>query len=135
LIANILNGEGYSKQKAIVKEIVKAVLSEKRALISISFAAVILTLKNDLQMVKLIYNIPRVNDGKQRKDNDIDVTKYLEFNKDSTLNLTEKHYESLVEALTNNAIAAAVSSSSSTLLLPQSSSKKKGNEWVKKEEG
>jgi hypothetical protein len=122
LIANILNGEGYSKQKAIVKEIVKAVLSEKRALISISFAAVILTLKNDLQMVKLIYNIPRVNDGKQRKDNDIDVTKYLEFNKDSTLNLTEKHYESLVEALTNNAIAAAVSSSSSTLLLPQSSS-------------
>jgi hypothetical protein len=122
LIANILNGEGHSKQKAIVKEIVKAVLSEKRALISISFAAVILTLKNDLQMVKLIYNIPRVNDGKQRKDNDIDVTKYLEFNKDSTLNLTEKHYESLVEALTNNAIAAAVSSSSSTLLLPQSSS-------------
>ena len=30
LIANVLNGEGYSKLKQIVKENVKAVLSEKR---------------------------------------------------------------------------------------------------------
>ncbi|HZA63735.1 MAG TPA: hypothetical protein VE573_12755, partial [Nitrososphaeraceae archaeon] len=44
-IANILNGEGYSKLKAIAKENVKAALSEKRLLISISFAAVIQTLK------------------------------------------------------------------------------------------
>jgi hypothetical protein len=36
LIANILNGEGCSKLKAIVKENVKAILSEKRVLISIS---------------------------------------------------------------------------------------------------
>jgi hypothetical protein len=38
--------------------------------------------------------------------------------------LTEKHYENLVEALTNNAIdnAGAFSSSNPTLSLPQSSS-------------
>jgi hypothetical protein len=41
LTANILNGEGYSKLKQIVKENGKVVLSEKRVLISISFAAVI----------------------------------------------------------------------------------------------
>jgi len=52
-----LNREGYSKLKAIVKENVKAVLSEKRVLISIFFAALIQTLKNDPQMVKLLQNI------------------------------------------------------------------------------
>jgi septal ring factor EnvC (AmiA/AmiB activator) len=45
LIVNILNGEGYSKLKQIVKENGKAVLSEKRVLISVSFAALIQTEK------------------------------------------------------------------------------------------
>jgi transposase len=59
LIANILNNddECYSKLKHIIKENVKAVLAEKRVLISISFAALIQTLKADPQMVKLIQNI------------------------------------------------------------------------------
>jgi hypothetical protein len=68
LIVNILNGEGYSKLKQIVKENGKAVLSEKRVLISVSFAALIQTLKNDPEMVKLIQNIPGANDGKQHED-------------------------------------------------------------------
>jgi hypothetical protein len=54
LIANILNGEGYSKIEQITKEAVKAILSEKRVLISISFAAVIQTLKDNPQMMNLI---------------------------------------------------------------------------------
>ena len=54
LIANIPNGEGYSKLKQIVKEIIKAVLSENKQIISLSFAALIQTLKADPQMVKLI---------------------------------------------------------------------------------
>ncbi len=39
------------------------------------------------------------------KDNNINITKYLEFNKDRILDLAEKNYENLVEALTNDAIA------------------------------
>jgi hypothetical protein len=115
LIANILNGEGYSKLKQIVKENVKVVLSDNKILISISLAALIQTLKDDPEMIKLIYNIPKSNDGEQRKDNDSDVTKYLEFNKDKILNLTEKHYENLVEALINNAIDSASSNPTSSL--------------------
>jgi septal ring factor EnvC (AmiA/AmiB activator) len=49
LIANILSGEGYSNLKQIVKENVKAVLSENKELISISFASVIQTLKDNPQ--------------------------------------------------------------------------------------
>ena len=47
LIANILtdDNEGYSKIKQIVKENVQAVLSDNRILISLSFAALIQTLK------------------------------------------------------------------------------------------
>jgi hypothetical protein len=63
-------------------------------------------LKDDPEMINLIYNIPRANHGEQRKDNDINVTKYLEFNKDKILNLIEKHYENLLEALTNNTISS-----------------------------
>jgi hypothetical protein len=117
LIGNILNGEGYSKLKAIVKENIKAVLSDNKKLISISLVALIQTLKNDPQMVKLIQNIPSANDGEQYNNN---ITKYLESNKESVLYLAEKNYENLVEALTNNAIATA--SSNPTLSLPQSSS-------------
>ena len=115
LIAHILNNdnEGYSKLQHIIKENVKAALSEKRVLISISFAAVILTLKNDLQMVKLIYSIPRANDGEQCKDSDINVTKHLESSKDSILHLIEKNYENLVEELAKNVISSLVADSSS----------------------
>ncbi len=121
LIMNILNGEDYSKIKEIVKEYVKAILSEKRVLILISFAAVIQTLKADTQMINLIQNITSANDGEQHKDNHINITQYFESNKDRILNLVEKNYENLVEVLTNDAIkTAAVSSSNPTLSLPQS---------------
>jgi hypothetical protein len=75
-------------------------------------------------MINIIYKILTANDGEQDKDNNNDnVIKYLESNKDNLLDLAEKYYESLVEALTNNAISAAASSSSSSRLsLPQSSS-------------
>ncbi len=58
------------------------------------------------------------NDGQQHKDNDNIITQYFEFNKDRILYLTEKNYENLVEALTNNAINTAASSSNATLLSP-----------------
>jgi hypothetical protein len=73
LIANVLNNddeECYSKLKQTVKENVKAVLSDNKKLISISFVALIQTIMADLEMVKLIQNIPCANDGKQHKDND-----------------------------------------------------------------
>jgi DNA-binding CsgD family transcriptional regulator len=123
-IMNVLNGEDYSKLKAFIKENVKVVLSDNKLLISTSFAAIMQTLKDDPQMVKLIQNMPSVNDGEQYKDNN-NITKYLESNKDRILNLAEKNYENLVEAFTKNAIDIAASASSSinsTLSLPQSSS-------------
>ncbi len=123
LIANILNGEGYSKLKQIVKEIIKAVLSENKQIISLSFAALIQTLKADPQMVKLIQDMLSANDGEQYKDNYNNITKYLELNKERILNLDEKNYENLVEALTNDSISgAAASSSNLTISLPSSSS-------------
>jgi hypothetical protein len=112
LIANILNGEGYSKVKQIVKEDVKAVLSENKILISVSFVALILTLKADPQMVKLIQSIPRANDDEQYKDNYNNITKYLESDKDRLLDLAKKNYEKFVEALTDNIIDTAAGSSS-----------------------
>jgi hypothetical protein len=108
LIANILNGKGYTKLKQIVKENVKAVLSENKKLISTAFTALIQTLKTDPEMVKLIQNMPSANDGKH---NDNNIAKYIESNKDKILDLAEKHYENLVEALTNNAIDTVVGSS------------------------
>jgi hypothetical protein len=130
LIANVLNGEDYSKLKEIAKENVKVVLSENKKLISTAFAVMIQTLKTDPQLVNLIYvnfiySAPTANDGEQHKDNNINIIKYLEFNKNSLLGLAEKHYENLVEAFTKNAIDIAASASSSinsTLSLPQSSS-------------
>ena len=120
LIANILNGEGYSKLEQIVKENVKAVLFDNKIVISTAFAALLQTLKTDLQMVKLIHNMPGANDDARQKDNN-NITKYLELNKDRILNLGEKSYENLVEALTNNTInTVADSSSNSILSLPQS---------------
>jgi hypothetical protein len=124
LIANILNGQGYLKLKQIVKENVKAVLSDNKILISISFVALIQTLKADPQMVNLIQNISSANGGEQYKDNNNNITKYLELNKDCIVNLGEKNYQNLIETLTKNAIGIAASASSSlnlTLSLPQSS--------------
>jgi transposase len=116
-IVNILNGEGYSK----LKQIVKAILSENKKLISISFVALIQTIKTDPQLVKLIQNIPSTND-EEHKDNN-NIIKYLESNKDRIMDLVEKNYENLVEELTNNTINIAVASSSNpTLSLPQPSS-------------
>jgi predicted transcriptional regulator len=127
LISNILSNdnEGYSKLRQIVKESVKAILSENKQVISMSFTVLLQTLKSDPELLKLIQNIPGPNDGEQNKDNnDINIAKYLEINRDSILDLAEKHYENLVEALTNDTINNAVASSSSnlTLSLPSSSS-------------
>jgi chromosome segregation ATPase len=89
LIATMLSddNEDYTKLKAIVKEIVKAVLSENKQVISVSFAALIQTLKADPEMVKLIQNIPRANDSEQYKDSHINITEYFESNKYRILNL------------------------------------------------
>jgi cell division septum initiation protein DivIVA len=124
LIANMLNGEGYLKLNQIAKASVKAILAENKKLISISFVALIQTLKNDPQMVNLICNIPTANTDEQHKGNNNNyIIKYIESNKDRILDLTEKNYENLIEAFTNNAISnAAASSSHPTLSLPQSSS-------------
>jgi hypothetical protein len=96
------------------------VLSENKKLISICFAALIQTLKDDPEMVKLIQNMPSANDGEKYKDNNNNIVKYLELNKDRILNLGEKNYENILEVLTKNAIDTA--SSNSTLSSLQSSS-------------
>jgi hypothetical protein len=49
------------------------------------------------------------------------ITTYLEAYKNSILHLTEKHDESVVEALTNNAINTTAASSTPTLSSPQCS--------------
>jgi hypothetical protein len=119
-----LNGEGYSKLKHIIKENIKAILSDNKKLISISFVVLIQTLKDNPQMVKLICNIPGAKASEQHKDNDNNITKYLELNKDRILNLGEKNYENLVEAFIKNAIDIVASASSSlnpTLSSSQSS--------------
>jgi hypothetical protein len=118
------DNEDYTKLKAIVKESVKAVLSENETLISTAFAALIQTLKANLQMVKLIQNIPTASDGEQHENNDNNnFIKYLESNKATIVDLAEKNFENLLEVLTNDSISnAAVYSSNSMLSLPQSSS-------------
>ena len=117
------NNEGYSKLKHIVKENVKAVLSENKQVISISFAALIKTLKADPEMANLIYNMSATPDGSRHDNNNDDnnISKYLELNKPRILDLSEKNYENIVEALTNNAIFNVGTSSNSTLSLLQSS--------------
>jgi hypothetical protein len=60
------------------------------------------------------------NDEQHKEHTKNNIIKHLEFNKDSLLvDLAEKQYENLVEALTNNAIDTP--SSNPTLSLPQSS--------------
>ena len=97
-ITNVLNGEDYTKLNQSAKESFKAVLSDNKILISISFAALIQTIKNDPQMTNLIHKIVTTNDGQQHKDdNNNKAIKYLEVNKNSLSDLAEKHYENLVE--------------------------------------
>src|SRR5215213_4953002 len=108
LIANVLNSdnEGYSKIKQLVKENVKATLSENKQVISLAFTALLQTLTSDPKMINIIYKIQATSDHQQHKnDNNDNAIKYLEFNNDALLDLAEKHYESLVKTLTNNAIA------------------------------
>jgi hypothetical protein len=126
LIANIMNNdnEGYSKLKQIVKENVKAILSDNKIVISTAFAALVQTLQNDPEMIKTIYNIPSANDGEQHKDNN-SIIQYLESNKDRILDFTEKNYENLVEAFTKNAVDTTADTSFSSnpiYSLPSSSS-------------
>ena len=101
LIANISNEEGYSKLVQFVKECVKGVLANNKDLLSVSFAALLQTLKSDPELLKLIYSISSANNGEQYNNN---IIKYLEFNKDRIMDLAEKNYQNLIEVLTNNAI-------------------------------
>jgi hypothetical protein len=124
LIANILNGEGYSKLKAIVKENVKAVLSDNKIFLSAAFAALLQTLKDNPELVNLIYSISSANSSKQHEDdNSNNITQYIESNKDRLSDSAEKNYENLVKALTDNTIntAATADSSSNATLSFQSS--------------
>jgi hypothetical protein len=86
------------------------VLSENKKLISVSFAALVQTLKADPEMINIIYKILTANDGEQNRDDNDSITKYLESNKDNILDLEEKNYEKLLEALANNAINTVASS-------------------------
>jgi hypothetical protein len=127
LITNILNNdEGYSKLKQIIKENVKAALSENKQVISVALTSLLQTLTSDPETINIIYKILTTNEDEQHKDDNNDnVTKYLESNKDKILNLVEKNYQNLVEALTNKFIGTTITaspSSSPTLSLPQSSS-------------
>jgi len=116
-----IKDEGYSKIKQIVKENVKAALSENKQVLSVALTALLQTLKSDPQMMNIVYKILTANNGEQHEDNNNDnAIKYLESNKDKILDLAEKNYENLVEALTNNAIAIA--SSNPKPALPTSSS-------------
>jgi len=96
-------------------------LAENKQLISVSFTALLRTLKSDSKIINLIYKIPAVNDGEKDKDNN-NITNYLEFNRDKILDFAQKNYENLVETLTNISISSAVTSSNTTLSLPSSSS-------------
>jgi hypothetical protein len=78
-------------------------------------------------MANLIYNMSATPDdrGHDNNNDDDNVIKYLELNKTGILDLSEKNYENVVEALTNDSIANAsanptlsLSSSSSTLSNP-----------------
>ena len=120
-IAKVSNNDAL---KQMVKEYVKAALSENKQLISVAFTALLQTLTSDPQLINIIYKILTSNDREQHKDNSNDnVTKYLESNKDIILDLAEKHFDNLVEGLTNNALNTATASPSPTLTLsPPSSS-------------
>ena len=54
-------------------------------------------------------NTPAANNGEQHKNDNNNIKKYLEFNRDSIIDLAEKNYENLVQVLTNNVVAATAS--------------------------
>jgi predicted HTH domain antitoxin len=114
-IANISNNDDL---KQIVKENVKAALSENKQVISVAFTALLQTLTSDPKMINIIYRILAANGGEQ-KDNNDNAIKYLEYNKGSIQDLAEKHYENVIDVLASNAITNA--SSNPTLSLPSSS--------------
>jgi|ERR687896_41066 hypothetical protein len=107
----------------IVKENVKASLSENKQVISVSFAALIQSLKADPEMVNSIYTISLTNANNRRyndNDDNDNAIKYFESNKDNLLDLAEKNYENLIELLTNNVMnTAAASSLSNSSLSPK----------------
>ena len=75
-------------------------------------------------MVKLIQKMLIANDGEQYTDdriNNNNIANYFKANKDTILDLAEKHYEYLVEVFTKNAIDIAAASSSSSSHNPTSS--------------
>jgi hypothetical protein len=51
--------------------------------ISVSFTELIQTLRTNPQIASFIYSIPTANNSQQDKDNNNNITKCLEFNKDS----------------------------------------------------
>ena len=110
MIANILNEGGYSNLQQFVKENVKAILSDNKIILSVTFAAVIQTIKTNPQVINLIYNIGTANNGEQHTDDNNNAIKYFEVNKNRLSDLTEKNYENLVEAITSNVIAETVTS-------------------------
>jgi hypothetical protein len=83
---------------------------QKITVIPVFFTVLLQTLQNDPEMIKLNYNTSAENNGEQHKDNTNDITKYLEFHKDSILHLAKKHYENLVDALANDTINTASTS-------------------------
>ena len=70
-------------------------------------------------MGNLIYNLSSTNNNEQ-KGNNINTTRYLEFNKNSILDLDEKNYKNPCWVLTNKALDTAASPSNPVLSLPES---------------
>jgi hypothetical protein len=81
-IVKILKNDDYLKQ--IVKENVQAVFAENKKLISVSFAALIQTLKADPKMTNLIYKILTAND--------VSNSKIITITLPNTLNLIRTPY-------------------------------------------
>jgi dihydroorotase len=81
-----------------------------KQVMSVAFSALHQTLKSDPKMINIIYKILTTNDRKQYKIIITTITLSNIFNPIMiTYYLAEKHYENLVEALTNNAINASSS--------------------------
>jgi chromosome segregation ATPase len=119
----IAKNSNNDELKHIVQANVKAALSENKQVLSIALTALLQTLKSDPQMINIIYKILTANHGEQYEDhnNNDNAIKYLESNKDDILDLDEKHYENLVEVLTDDSIYTAAYSNRIPSL-PQSSS-------------
>jgi site-specific recombinase XerD len=118
-IANISNNDDL---KQIVKENVKAALSKNKQVISVAFTALLQTLKSDPQMINIIYKILTANEREGHQENNDNAIKHLESNKSGLLDLAEKHYENIIESLTNSVIALTAAASSNPELSSPSSS-------------